>query len=78
MAGATSADKPVRNDIETMVGVTDLEYICLRTVWKIPLYQNCKRYSPLEHGDVAVKILSFTPSSEEEQQQLGRGRGDSL
>ena len=63
MTGAASADKPVRNDIETMVGVTDLEYIASGQFGDV--------YSAThpEHGDVAVKILSTT---------TGRGRGDTM
>ena len=53
MAGAASADKPVRNDIETMVGVTDLEYIASGQFGDVYSYSS-------EHGDVAVKILSTT------------------
>ena len=51
MASATSADKPVRNDIETMVGVTDLEYIASGQFGDV--------YSAThpEHGDVQSSVM---------------------
>ena len=63
LAGASSSDSPVRNDIETMVGVRDLEYIASGQFGDV--------YSAThpEHGDVAVKILSTT---------TGGGRGDTM